>query len=988
MIESRPFKTQARTIDHLGREQIADCPTAISELWKNAYDAYARSVSLHIFDSEEPVAAIFDDGHGMSYQEFVDRWLVIGTETKLDEAEKDEEDRNGLPRRSKQGQKGIGRLSSANLGPLLLIVSKRKGHDYVASLIDWRIFENPYLLLSDIEVPVTQFKTKEQLMDLLPELFEKLIDNVWSGSENSERSQRLNHAWAAYDSFSAETSPDAEKPSEAIVNTIIRARFEEKQLAQWQVWDGSADSGTAMLVSDINYDLRVQLPSAEADGPIDEIRKNLIATLSAFTDPFVNPEANETNAFDPSFDYKVLTWSDQVSKVLISKSGTGLNYQVTDNMEHVISGNFDADGVFRGQIKAFGEWREIGSDYIIDPPKDYRPPKTWKTVLGPLSLHLSTYERERANSTHTDDQHAQLNALADRYSGFMIYRNGLRVLPYGRVDNDFFEIEQRRSVSAGREFWNARRMFGRVALSRELNPNLRDKAGREGFIDNRAAKALRILVVNVLKTAAREYFGSSAETRQTELPAIKEENRKARAEQERKELAKRNRKQFRSRLKRNLPLIEELLNELESFRSAFDVRTEAEIHDVQRSLTDFDARLSSLRIPGVPSTLGTSEDEYRLFRSSMVQAKNVLEELVEQRKEALSRIKPQKPEEILSATISQLAGQIHARTRSWKKEIDALQNSEKERIEALYAHRNRAFHEEAEPISIQLEQGLLELDGALEQLALTKQRIDEENEDIFSSYINTLELLSENINVELIASQGTSENIDLRDELNRLNQVAQLGITVEILGHELQTNEQLIRSGLNQIKASGSPKGTDQIELGFEGLSQQLEFLSPLKVSGTRVRRSISGAEIIEYLQNFFSSVAKSRGIAIDATDSFRQFMIDEQPSRIFPVFVNLANNSIYWLTHTRQTEPQILLDVVEDSVVVSDNGPGVDALDRENLFRLFFTRKMSGGRGIGLYLCRMNLAVGGHSIRYASDKKLQLLPGANFVIDFKGASF
>ena len=35
MIETLSFRTQARTVDHLGREQIADCPTAISELWKN-----------------------------------------------------------------------------------------------------------------------------------------------------------------------------------------------------------------------------------------------------------------------------------------------------------------------------------------------------------------------------------------------------------------------------------------------------------------------------------------------------------------------------------------------------------------------------------------------------------------------------------------------------------------------------------------------------------------------------------------------------------------------------------------------------------------------------------------------------------------------------------------------------------------------------------------------------------------------------------------
>lgn len=988
MIEARAFKTQARTVDHLGREQIADCPTAISELWKNAYDAYARSVSLHIFDGKEPVAAIFDDGHGMSYQEFVDRWLVIGTETKLDEAEKDEQDRNGLPKRSKQGQKGIGRLSSANLGPLLLIISKRKGHDYVASLIDWRIFENPYLLLSDIEVPVTQFKEKEELITLLPELFEKLTDNVWHRQQSSERAQRLKQAWAAYDAFSADKASGAEKPSEAIVDTIINARFDEEQLAQWQVWDGKADSGTAMLVSDINYDLRVQLPSAEADGPIGEVRKNLIATLSAFTDPFVNPEANETNAFDPSFDYEVITWSDQVSKALISKSGTGLNYQVTDDMEHVVSGNFDADGVFRGQIKSFGEWREVGSDYVVQPPKDYRPPKTWKTVLGPLSLHLSTYERERVNSTHTDDQHARLNELAERYSGFLIYRNGLRVLPYGRVDNDFFEIEQRRSVSAGREFWNARRMFGRVALSRELNPNLRDKAGREGFIDNRAAKALRILIVNVLKTAAREYFGSASETRQSELPTIREDNKKAKAEYERKELAKKNRKQFRSRLKRNGPLVEELLSDLEDFRSGFDVSTEAELLEAQKALTDFDERLASLRIPGVTSSLGTSEDDYRFFRASMVQAKRSLEELVEKRKETFNRIKPQQPQEILASTISQLAGQIHARTRVWKREIDTLQESEKQRIDALYEHRNKAFHHEAEPLSIQLEQGLIDLDEALERLAAIKQQIDDENEDVFDSYIKTLELLSENINVELIASQGTAENVDLRDELNKLNQLAQLGITVEILGHELQTNEQLIRSGLSQIKASGSPDGTEQIQLGFDGLSQQLEFLSPLKVSGTRVRRLFSGTEIIEYLQNFFSSVIKGRRLEISATDAFRNFSLDEQPSRIFPVFVNLVNNSIYWLTHTQREDPKILIDVYEGLVVVSDNGLGVDPIDQDQLFRLFFTRKMNGGRGIGLYLCRMNLAVGGHSIRYATEKKLQLLPGANFVIDFKDANF
>lgn len=40
------FKTRARMIDHLGCCQIADAPMAVSELWKNVWDAYATNVSL------------------------------------------------------------------------------------------------------------------------------------------------------------------------------------------------------------------------------------------------------------------------------------------------------------------------------------------------------------------------------------------------------------------------------------------------------------------------------------------------------------------------------------------------------------------------------------------------------------------------------------------------------------------------------------------------------------------------------------------------------------------------------------------------------------------------------------------------------------------------------------------------------------------------------------------------------------------------------
>mgnify|MGYP003365427081 CR=1 FL=1 len=988
MIETLSFRTQARTIDHLGREQIADCPTAISELWKNAYDAYARSVSLHIFDGAEPVAAVFDDGHGMSYDEFVNRWLVVGTDSKYDKSISDKKDRNGLPKRTKQGQKGIGRLSSANLGPLLLVVSKREKQKFVAALIDWRIFENPYLVLSDIEVPVTEFANQADLFQVLPQLFDRLTDNIWGNSSDHKRSNRLKLAWETYDRVTLDGNPESGRPSELIANTIINARFEPRHFCSWAVWNNISEHGTALLVSDINYDLTVQLRSTNVDANVRRIREYFFATLSAFTDPYVSADASEINAFNPEFSYEVKTWSGEISSIIVEDERAAINREITDAMEHVLSGNIDENGIFRGQVKAFGEWRKLGTDYQILPPDDITIPKGPTTFLGPFSLHVATCERERVNSTLSDEDWARFFALGSQHGGFLLFRNGLRVLPYGRVDNDFFNIETNRSVNAGREYWNARRMFGRVAISREINPNLRDKAGREGFIDNRAAKALRSIVMNILKRAAYEYFGSNSSLRRDLMPDINAQNMKEKAEYARKELLKKNAKQFRSRLKKNLPLMVELYERTRNIASEKQISDEQGLDEIQVLISRLNAQLSDLRIVGAPSKLGSAEDDYRAFRDMYEKIQERIRRLEEKRAEAIEEIKPSKPEDIAQKQLNSHASRLQSQMRSWRKSIEKLQEAEKSRVSNLFSSRNKEYHQLTMPLIEQLRLKKIDLEKSLEQMKYISDRLELENSDIFQSYLDTLEIMSENINIELIARQGTADNITLRDDLNRLNQVAQLGITVEILGHELNTNERMVREGLRQIRQVGDIPGTKLVEEGFEALSQQLEFLAPLKVSGSKSRRNIHGSEIENYIIKFFDPIIHGRGVKIHSSEAFRSFSIYEQPSRLYPVFVNLINNSVYWLVSSRIVNPEIYLSVVEKKIIISDNGPGINPVDQESLFKMFFTRKSSGGRGIGLYLCRANLMAGGHSIEYANEKKFRVLNGANFVIDFKGADF
>src|SRR3954447_21198451 len=112
------FRTSARTVDMLGRQQIAGIPTAISELFKNAHDAYADCAEVDYYRSDG-LFVLRDDGLGMTEEEFSERWLVLGTESKLGAAggmEPPPRDPEKDPRPI-LGEKGIGRLAIGVIGP-------------------------------------------------------------------------------------------------------------------------------------------------------------------------------------------------------------------------------------------------------------------------------------------------------------------------------------------------------------------------------------------------------------------------------------------------------------------------------------------------------------------------------------------------------------------------------------------------------------------------------------------------------------------------------------------------------------------------------------------------------------------------------------------------------------------------------------------------------------------------------------------------------
>ena len=85
------FKTSARTLDLLGRQQIAGIPTAINELFKNAHDAYADFAEIDYLRSQK-LFILRDNGLGMT-EEALENIMDPSSQTGLGIAVKNVNDR-------------------------------------------------------------------------------------------------------------------------------------------------------------------------------------------------------------------------------------------------------------------------------------------------------------------------------------------------------------------------------------------------------------------------------------------------------------------------------------------------------------------------------------------------------------------------------------------------------------------------------------------------------------------------------------------------------------------------------------------------------------------------------------------------------------------------------------------------------------------------------------------------------------------------------
>jgi signal transduction histidine kinase len=123
--------------------------------------------------------------------------------------------------------------------------------------------------------------------------------------------------------------------------------------------------------------------------------------------------------------------------------------------------------------------------------------------VGPFSFDLYHYNRLRVTAIPGFATRTDVRKWLDEWTGgLMLYRDGLRVMPYGRMpDDDWLELDQHALRAKGFRV-NRIQIVGCVRISRRRNPLLQDQTNREGLRDNAAAKTFRTL----LKRSIQQLF--------------------------------------------------------------------------------------------------------------------------------------------------------------------------------------------------------------------------------------------------------------------------------------------------------------------------------------------------------------------------------------------------------------------------------------------------------------------------------------------------
>lgn len=954
----------------MGRGQIADLPTAITELWKNGYDAYADTLTAEIFKKEftglqNDLFLLTDDGKGMSQRDIFEKWLVLGTDSKTRAQLEEKADIETLWKepRIKAGEKGIGRLSVAFLGNPMLMLTKKIGSPVQMLFFDWRLLQNYNLYLDDINIPVEGLNGESDFQQTFIKLKKSFLDNL-----KKEKDLDGNLIWEEGSQI---------KLREIIKDSVSKALLSDHtiEILLKDFTDIENSYGTKFLIFE-PIDQILELAEARSNDN-EENRDFTISSLSGFFNPFIK--------VNPKKEIKTYLYVHQITgkdKDLLIGEGSFFDEKDYDLADILIEGKFTGYGKFTGKLNIYGK----NIDYEYEPSRK----KFKKKYYGDFYIKLGYNQGRLEDSKLNDTAYKKINDKVTRYGGLYLYRDDFRVLPYGRPNADFLKFEERRNRRIGTYYFSYRRMFGYIGITRASNPDLQDKSSREGLINNDPYSAFELDLIGFFIQVAKDYFADHAEQSifLDEKKKLNEQHKsieedKKRETQEKKAFS-RSLSAYPERFKSYEKKYRDVLNKL-SEKLLIANSTYSDIGNLLDELQELDLEFEQL-LPEIPKRykptdlqldrLNKYEEQIVLFNRTI---KGESAEIMEKVNEKLELHE-------LKVSFSKNAEVYQNKLESLLDEHYSILKNKFNSLSDEYKQRSVGLIQEFLIVKQSSEEKILSKNDIKEQSKLLKMQFDRLKETANQTLIPLTEHISRmsfDIDEELLQGAYKAQYEQMRQQWSLVQDTAQLGIAVEIIDHEfnvLYSRINLLLSGMNKSSAFNSNKDYLLLETAFRSLEDKYNLLSPLYRINTATTKDIPGQSLVEYIQDFFGKQLESENVVLTASPSFLKHKISLKEPVLYTVVINIVNNAIYWMLNSEKKEIKFDYLAKTNEILILNSGKKIEEHRLSKIFDLFYSNRPSG-RGIGLYLAKQSLNESGYEIKATNDPLYNIFNGACFII-------
>ena len=443
----RPY---ARLLTMLGEQLIRNERIALIELIKNSYDADSPwvKVSFVSFGKNYQITSsskivIEDSGHGMSTDIIEKHWLNPATPQKKRRKEKNRETPSG---RIIQGDKGIGRFAVLKLGRKIKIITRAAGEN-VEHVIDYDFsrYDDDFLTEMGEEKDLFIDDLKVSLITRPPEIIVK--SKISLGVRNLNR------------------LPQGTR----IEISDLKGSWSEKKISDVYRDISRLESiFTHKMNKAVGKDFEVRIYKNDAP---QELQEEYLEKLQ-----FLFDEKAVLRVENGVYDEKKREFR-------FALNGTSKVLKLSDPK---VSG-----------LNTF--WKRFGKA-----GKEFENRKSRRTDCGSFQFGFFIFDFATSN-VPTKYILDNTDRKIIREHRIYLYRDRIRVYPYGEPEDDWLGIDIHRGTVSAAQFLSNDQVVGFVNITQEENPKLKDKTNREGLIEEGDATDDFIALIRTILRYIREY---------------------------------------------------------------------------------------------------------------------------------------------------------------------------------------------------------------------------------------------------------------------------------------------------------------------------------------------------------------------------------------------------------------------------------------------------------------------------------------------------